>query len=88
MVYEDRADNVELSSGFVRIFVRQNGALVPDRDVLNAKELLTINQVAVLLGISVSKVYELCGDDKPLKTIKVGRCARIRADSVRRLLEG
>ncbi|MGD9504549.1 MAG: helix-turn-helix domain-containing protein [Syntrophobacteraceae bacterium] len=85
---EDRVDVVKAEAMTMKIFVKQNGQLIPDRDVLRAKELLTIEQAAAILNISTSKIYEMFRPDREdLEAVKFGRSVRIKTRSLLRLLE-
>ena len=54
-------------------------------DLNNAPALLTIKQVGDTLGISRGMVYKLVDAGK-LERVKFGRAARIRTNSVKRLI--
>ena len=60
---------------------------VPDRRLLEVKELLRPDEVADILRVSRSKVYFMARSGE-LSGVRVSGSLRIKAESVRRLLYG
>jgi excisionase family DNA binding protein len=61
--------------------------VIPDRRILEAKELLRPDEVAHILRVSRSTVYFMISTGE-LETVKVNGCYRIKTACVRRIIEG
>lgn len=75
----------KLNRKCVPIFIGDEPA-VPDRRLLEVKELLRPDEAADILRISRSEVYGLCAKGR-LESIKIGSSVRIRSISVKGMLE-
>lgn len=76
--------NTDFRKTMVPLFVDSGDHVVPDARILQCKCLLRPDEVADILRICQSKVYELCAS-QVLESVKVKRSVRIKSASVRKL---
>lgn len=77
-----------ISRAYAPIFMMDNsrsGEAIPDERILRLKYLLRPDEVADILRICQSKVYELCAEGV-IDFVKIRKSVRIKSDSVRRLM--
>jgi excisionase family DNA binding protein len=69
----------------VPLFVGTEEHAIPDLRILQYKYLLRPDEVANILRICQSKVYELCAEGV-IEMVKVKRSVRIKSESVKKLI--
>ncbi|GLI35432.1 helix-turn-helix domain-containing protein [Desulforhabdus amnigena] len=79
------SDIIDFKKTMVPMFIGDFDHVIPDLRILQFKYLLRPDEVANILRICQSKVYELCAEGV-IESVKLKKSVRIKSESVRKLM--